>query len=755
MTSIGTQTPEYAGFANAPRYPGSDAPPPREAPPFKPDQPRSALTAFCMRHRWLVLLLSVVALVGGIYVASGGIRTTPQADQLVGDSRAAEQIRKDVDFGDKPTESVVVTLDHAASPADRTRVGRDLRATYAAVPGVAAVGEPVIGQDGRTVVVQVALDARATETDTSRPTPEDAVGPMLDATNRYATAHPEEQVGQVGDASVSKQADESIGADFARAELFSIPLTLAILLLAFGAVVAAGVPLILGLGSVGVAMGLTAAASQGIVSVDPNAQSLVLLIGLAVGVDYALFYLRRAREERAQGAEVRDSIAIAGATAGRAVIISGLTVIVAMSGMLVAGGLFTSLALGAMLVVLCAVLASATTLPAILAILGDKVDAIRLPGTRKRWARAGSDDTLWARLAGRVTRRPVAWGAVAAAVLLGLATPALGMKTALGGIETLPQDLPVVAAYHQLERAVPTSGTGLSIVVQAHPSEAAAVANALRAAAPDAAALSHVTGISPAPTVSTDRTVSVLGVGVGLSASSEQLPAVVADVRAVVVPALDRALAAAGVTDAQVHVGGEAAATDLAAWMDSRLPWVVAFVLCLTLLVMLVSFGSPWLAVATVALNALSVGAAYGVMTLVFQGTWAQGLLDFTSSGSIAAWLPMLLFVVLFGLSMDYHVFVTSRVREAFDAGMPARDAVRRGVARSAGVVTSAAAVMIAVFAIFGTLSSLEMKQLGVGLAVAVLLDATLVRGVLLPATLALLGRRAHTGPRWLPTLHH
>ena len=170
---------------------------------------------------------------------------------------------------------------------------------------------------------------------------------------------------------------------------------------------------------------------------------------------------------------------------------------------------------------------------------------------------------------------------------------------------------------------------------------------------------------------------------------------------------------------------------------------------------MAVSFGSPALAVATVALNALSVGAAYGIMTLVFGGTWAEGLLGFVSTGSVAAWIPLMLFVILFGLSMDYHIFVTSRVREARESGMEARAAIRVGLARSAGVVTSAAAIMVAAFSIFGTLSMLEMKQLGVGLAAAVLLDATVVRGVMLPAVLALLGDRAHTGPRWLPAIHH
>jgi RND superfamily putative drug exporter len=202
-------------------------------------------------------------------------------------------------------------------------------------------------------------------------------------------------------------------------------------------------------------------------------------------------------------------------------------------------------------------------------------------------------------------------------------------------------------------------------------------------------------------------------------------------------------------------VGEGAAYTDLTRWLDQRLIWVVAFVLLLTLVVMLVSFGSPWLAISTVALNVLSVSAAYGVVTLIFQNTWAEGLLGFTSLGSIAAWLPLMMFVVLFGLSMDYHIFVVSRVREAWKGGAEPREAVRLGVARSAGVVTSAAAVMVAVFSIFGTLSSLEMKELGVGLASAVLLDATLVRGILLPAVLAMLGRRAHTGPAWLPVLHH
>jgi RND superfamily putative drug exporter len=406
-----------------------------------------------------------------------------------------------------------------------------------------------------------------------------------------------------------------------------------------------------------------------------------------------------------------------------------------------------------MLVVAVAVLASATVLPAVLAVLGDRVDALRLPFSRRRAARRGSADSMWGRLAGRVTRRPLVWTLGAGALLVVLALPALGMRTSLPGPEALPRSLSVVDAYQRLTAAVPQDGTTVDVVVRAPAADAARVDSVLQQAFPRATATGQVVGTQPKVTASTDGQVHLLALAVPYGQSDPELGTAVDAVRADVVPGIRAALA--DVPGAQVHVGGSAAVTDLTRWLDGRLPWVVGFVLVLTFVVMLVSFGSPWLAAATVGLNLLSVGAAYGVMTLVFQYSWAEDLLGFTSIGSIAAWLPLLMFVILFGLSMDYHVFVVSRVREAWSGGVGPREAVRLGVARSAGVVTSAAAVMVAVFAIFATLSSLEMKQLGVGLATAVLLDATLVRGVLLPAVLALLGHRAHTGPRWIPVLHH
>jgi RND superfamily putative drug exporter len=717
---------------------------------------RRTLAAWCVQRRWRTLFAAVLVLAGAIVLLGSGITTTKPDAQLVGDSAAAVKASKGADFRDRPTETVVVSArDGRFDPATVTVLGRELTGAYTGLDGVATVGRPVPVND-RTLVLAVGL-AAVQNADRTTPagkrTPEDAVVAMLAATDRLGTAHPELKIGQVGPGSIDKGVGEQVNADFRRAELFSLPVTLAVLLIAFGAVVAAGVPVLLGIGAVATALGLTAFASQRITPVDQNTQSLVLLIGLAVGVDYALFVIRRSQEERAAGASVREAVTRAGATAGRAVLISGATVVVAMSGMLVAGGMFTSLAIGAMLVVAVAVAASATVLPALLSVLGDKVDALRLPFSRRRAARRGSVDSAWGRLAARVTRRPLVWTLGAGALLVVLAVPALGMKTSLSGVEGLPQNLSVVDAYQRLTAAVPQDGTTVDVVVRAPAADAAKVEQALRQAFGRATATGDVVSPQPKVTASTDGQVHLMALAVPYGQSDPRLGRAVDAVRAQVVPAVQASLN--GVPGAQVHVGGAAAVTDLTRWMDQRLPWVVGFVLVLTFIVMLVSFGSPWLAAATVGLNLLSVGAAYGVMTLVFQHGWGQGLLGFTSIGSIAAWLPLLMFVILFGLSMDYHVFVVSRVREAWSGGATPREAVRVGVARSAGVVTSAAAVMVAVFAIFGTLSMLEMKELGVGLATAVLLDATLVRGVMLPAVLAMLGRRAHTGPRWIPVLHH
>lgn len=740
MSILTPQAPETAPPADTANVPPTDT-------AYRPDLRRSRLALWSADHRWSVLAASTLALITGIWLMmSVGITTADFEDSLQGDAKQAVELMS-ADFGDAPTEIVIVTdPDGPLAEDELAALATDLTDAYADVDGVAAVGQPFPGQDGSLVLpVELTTDTEGDTVD---------VGGVSATTLEVAADHPDLEVGQFGNDSIDEQVNSQLGDDFLRAELIAIPITLAVLLVAFGAVVAAGVPLTLGLGSVGVALGGTALVSTGIMPVDQNSQSLVLLIGLAVGVDYALFVLRRAREERAAGASVRDSIGIAGATAGRAVVVSGLTVVVAMSGMLVAGGMFASMGIGAMLVVGVAVVAAVTTLPAMLSVLGDKVEWLRLPFTRRRSARAGSPDSVWGRLAGAVTRRPVGWAAASAGLLLALAVPALGMKTSLGGLETLPQDLPAVAAYHQLQDAVPSDGESLTFVASVPEGSADEVGAALLGAGQELLALDHVTGVAPQVRESLDGTVVTWDVGIDVTGSDEDLPVLVEEVRAEVLPDVRAGLA--DVPGAEVYLSGSAMNVDMTDWMDGRLPWVVGFVLALTLVVMAVSFGSLWLAAATVGLNLLSVGAAYGILELVFGGsTWAEGLLGFTTTGTVAAWLPLMLFVMLFGLSMDYHVFVVSRVREARDAGASASEAIRYGVARSAGVVTAAAVVMVGVFSVFGTLSLLEMKQMGVGLAAAILLDATVVRGVLLPSVLALLGDRAHTGPRWLPRMAH
>jgi len=754
-------TPSGTTTGTVPAFPTPDAPGGRRGRrtrrgPDRPDGGRRGVAGWCGDHPWRTMAAAVLVLAGAIVLLMGGMTTTSNSDQLVGDSAAAVRIQDATDFGDHPTENVVVSA--RSGRLDDARVAtlsRELTAAYTGLDGVAVVGRPVASADRTTVLLGVGLNAVGKH-HAAAPgvkTLDDAVRPVLAETSRFAAAHPDLTVGQVGPGSIDEEVGKQLDDDFARAELISLPVTLGVLLIAFGAVLAAGVPVLLGIGAVIVALGLTAWTSRSVTPVDSNAQSMVLLIGLAVGVDYALFVVRRSREERAAGASMQEAVRRAGATAGRAVVISGVTVVVAMAGMLVAGGMFTSLAIGAILVVAVAVIASATVLPALLRLLGDGIDRLRLPFTRRRAERRGSVDSRWGRLAGQVSRRPLLWGSGAGLALVALALPALGMNTSLFGSESMPKSFSTVATLDRMTAAFPQQGTAVQLVVQAPASASKSVERALAAGWTAAPGAGVVGGRQPAVTVSKDATVHVLDLPLSVTESSRELPGIVERIHARVVPAVQRELA--GVPGAAVHVGGAAAASDLTSWMDARLPWVIAFVLVLTFVVMLVSFGSVWLAGATVVLNLLSVGAAYGLMTLVFQHTWAEGLLGFTSLGAIAAWLPLLMFVILFGLSMDYHVFVVSRVREAWTAGATPRDAVRIGVARSAGVVTSAAAVMVGVFAIFATLSGLEMKQLGVGLSAAVLLDATIVRGVLLPAVLAGLGRRAHTGPRWVPTLHH
>jgi len=469
-------------------------------------------------------------------------------------------------------------------------------------------------------------------------------------------------------------------------------------------------------------------------------------MGMAVGVDYSLFYLQREREERRQGAQPHDALLTAAHTSGRAVLVSGITVLIAMAGLFFAGNpIFTSMGLATEIVVLLAMVGSVTVLPALLHRLGDKVDRGRIPLV----ARSRGESRLWRAVLHPALARPWLAVVVAGGALLAAALPTLTMHTKLPSFTDLPHSVPIVQTYRRLIAAFPGAPTPAVVVIRAQnvnvPRVQAQVAAMERRAVGAGIARKPISSrISP------DGTVEEIDLPlVGRGDDSVSIHAV-QRLRTTIIPAT------IGTVQGLDHAttGIAAGTKDFNDLMKARLPIVFAFVLGLAFLLLLFTFRSIVVPLTAIVLNLLSVGAAYGILTLVFQHSWFEGVLGFTSNGGVTSWLPMFLFVVLFGLSMDYHVFIVSRIKELVDRGESTEDAVLHGITRTAPSVTSAAAVMVAVFAIFATLSLLQFKQMGFGLAVAVAVDATVVRAVLLPATMKLLGRWNWYLPRfleWLP----
>lgn len=699
-------------------------------------------------HPWRAIALWIVfvavCFMGGN--AAGTVKASAE-DDAIGESGQAYVMIDQGKFGDSPaTDNVLITarsgkLDQAAA----SKVAADVATTFQGVAGVEKVEKPVPAQDGSALLVPLTMSG---DPDTAS----DRVQPLLDATAGIQKAHPELRVEEVGGPSINKALDDTLGKDFQRAEVLSLPVTLAILILAFGALIAAGVPVLLALSSVAAAMGLSTLASH-LVPMGDVTSSVILLIGMAVGVDYSLFYVKREREERAKGRGHVDAVEIAAATSGHAVVVSGTAVVIAMSGLFLAGdSTFSSLAVGSILVVAVAVLGSLTALPALLSKLGRWVDRPRVPFLWRLTARrTGSPEgsRVWRRLLTPALRWPLATLMVSVLALLAVAAPALGMKLRFPGTEDLPRTTPAMQAYDRLSAAYPSNGTTHIVVVQAPAAQATQVKAALTKLATDTQkdplfAKFEATG--PEIKVSPDRTVATLTVATPYAGRTDQAHQSLDHLRQNLVPA-----DLGGIAGAKYAVGGDVATNvDYAKHVWQTLPIVAGFVLVLTFLVMAWTFRSLVVAATAILLNMLSAAAAYGLLVLVFQRNWAPDLFGFTSMDAIASWLPLFLFVVLFGLSMDYHVFVVSRIREAVLRGVPTREAVAQGISGSAGVVSSAAIVMVGVFSIFATLSTIDMKQLGVGLAAAILLDATIIRAVVLPSLMTLLGNANWWAPKFM-----
>jgi RND superfamily putative drug exporter len=691
---------------------------------------------------WLTLI--VVAFAVGGQVGTNNVDPNTAGP---GESGRMDRIL-DAGFKLPANESVLIQSGsvRAGAPAFGSAV-EDVVARVSKVAAVQNVRSPLdpanagqIAKDRRSALVEFEIRGDKDKAG-------DKIDPVLETVADAQRAYPGLFIGEFGDASSRKAIDTAFADDLKHAGVFSIPLTLIILVVAFGALVAAGIPLLLGLTAVFATFGLVALPSH-LLPIAPEAFAVVLLVGLAVGVDYSMFYLRREREERAAGRSERAALEAAAATSGRSVLISGLTVMAAMAGMFLTGdATFASFGLATIIVVAVAMLGSLTVLPALLSKLGDRVDRLQVPLVG-RLRRDGGEGRIWGAIVDGVLRRPLLSAVLAGGLLLALAAPALQLRMATPGPDTFPQSLDVVKTYNRMQQAFPGTALPANVVVKAPNLNAPTMRNAID----DLERRVLASGRMHEPiTVDTNPNGTVANItvpidGKGTDAVSH---AALAELREEIVP---ETVGAVPNTEAGV-TGLTAEWKDTQDQMKSKLPLVVGFVLLFAFSLMLVAFRSIVVAIKAIVLNLLSVAAAFGVLVLVFQHGFGKSLLGFSSAAGIAPVVPLLLFVILFGLSMDYHVFIISRIRETFDRGASMDDAIAHGIKSTAGVVTSAAIVMVAVFSIFATLSMLMFKQFGVGLAAAILIDATIVRGVLLPATMKLLGERNWYLPRWLEWL--
>jgi uncharacterized membrane protein YdfJ with MMPL/SSD domain len=674
---------------------------------------------------WLILVIGCVA-AGGM----AGTRTMTDTEAGAGESARADKRIEAAGLADPAVESILVRSGDAqqtAAAAGELERRLDRGPDVAGVQGPSGAAE-LSKAGGRIVLVQARL----------RGDPDDA-GDRADGVAAVVRAvradHPGVTLQQAGAGSFDSTITGMVEDDLQRAEAISLPITLIILVIAFGAVVAAFVPLVLGITAVAAAMGALGVVSQ-IAPTGDTTASVIVLIGLAVGVDYSLFYIRREREERRAGRGPAAALDAASATVGRAILVSGLTVMIALAGLLLSGStVFVSIGLATMLVVAIAVLGSLTVLPAMLALLGDRIDRGRLPRLLRRRPRPAAA-TAWGRVARLVTRRPLAALVTSVSLLGTLAVPVIQLDTADQGIDSLPQDLSVVQAERAIERQFPGApSTAQLVVIGKGLGQQRAALDALGARAAKAVGGEAAVRVD----VARDGRSAIVAV---------PMAAVGADQERKAVELLRDRITPTGPGDETLVTGEAAGSVDFADQISSATPVVIAFVLALAFGLLLWAFRSAKLAATVVGLNLLSVGAAFGLMVTVFQHTWAEGLLGFTSTGTITSWLPLFAFVVLFGLSMDYTVLVLERIREARRAGRSPADAAAEGIAATAGTVTSAAVVMVAIFAVFAMLRLLDMKQMGVGLAAAVLLDVTIVRGLALPAAITLLGERGWKVPR-------
>jgi uncharacterized membrane protein YdfJ with MMPL/SSD domain len=694
---------------------------------------------------WLIVILTAFVLVAMFLAFEGEAEITRTTESKQADRILAKGFPQEAATGQGITEVVVVRAEdgEVREAATRSRIAALADALLAAgATRVVTYGEErrLVSQDGDATVLLVSL-GRDGEGDVDRVV---AAVERLDDEPGYRAA----VTGQW-----TSDADEDAASleDLKKGELFfGAPLALVVLLLVFGAVVAGLVPLMLAISSIVVALALVALLAQAY-DLSVFTQNMLIGMGLALGIDYSLFTLSRYREERVQGREKLDAIATAGATAGRAVLFSGIAFVLAMLGLLlVPSTIFRSLAAGAILVGIVSVIAALTLLPAVLALLGDRVNALRIPFFGRAAEQAGREGRFWGAIVGRVLRRPVTSLVLAAGLLLALAAPLLALDTGTSGAATLPDRFESKQGYLLLREEFPKESTETVEIAVAGDVRVPAVERALTRLEQEITRR-PIFG-EPVVEANEARNVARITVPIAGNPDGERAIAAVRELRSEAVPR-----AFAGV-DAQVFVGGDTAEElDYHDTVNFWLPLVFVFVLGLSFVLLTIAFRSIVVAAKAIVMNLLSVGAAYGLLVLVFQNGVGNELLGLRKAETIDAWVPLFLFAVLFGLSMDYQVFLLSRIRERYSRTRDNDTAVSFGIGSTARLITGAALIIIAVFWGFAMGDTIAFQQMGFGVAVALLIDATIVRSVLVPAAMKLLGDRNWYLPSWLtwiPDVH-
>jgi uncharacterized membrane protein YdfJ with MMPL/SSD domain len=669
-------------------------------------------------------------------------------DAGVGQSHRADKILQKA-FPERAPQNeytlIQSTSKTADDPAFRATVA-DVIGSVKSSPAIKSLDSPydprhtsLISDDRHSAMVQWEMRGDADQA-------QKKIDGLSAATTNAGKRHPGFFVGHAG-VSSDKGLEQMFTDQLKLAGERSIPITIGVLLLVLGTLVAVGIPILLALSGVLGTIGLVAITSH-VVPADQNVNAVILLIGLAVGVDYSLFYIKRWREERAAGREPSAALAAAAATSGRSVLISGFTVLIAMAGLFFAGDkTYLSFGIATMIVVGVSMLGSLTVLPALLSKLGPRVDKGRIPFVHRFRNDAGGS-RLWKAILSPTLKHPTAAAVLAGGLLILLALPAFHLHTSQSGFEALPNSAPTVGTIKRIQGAFSNGNVAPAIVAVEANTDSPATQQAIAALK----AKSLASGQAKKPidvevNASHDvARVTIPLIGNGVDAKSNDA---LKTLRDDILPATIGKVPGGS----YAVTGNTAQSVDQNSLLKSKAPFVFGFVLIFAFGLLLVSFRSIVIAVKAILLNLLSVGAAYGVLIAIFQYGWGENLLDFSSNGGIAYWLPIFLFVILFGLSMDYHVFILTRVREAYDRGMTTEEAVEHGISTTAGVVTSAALVMVGVFAVFALMPILDMKEMGIGLAAAVLIDATIIRAVLLPATMKLLGDWNWYLPRWLEWL--